>query len=124
MNTSRIIGALTVGLALIAPATAGGESGTEIEVLCTPGGVRFGVLGAKRSMPAPILFVFATSLEDSLGNNDYVQCGRILAKQGFLCVSLDVPCHGKDRFSTRRISSPGDRAGRTPRDSISRPTIS
>ncbi|MBI3462852.1 MAG: hypothetical protein HY000_07295 [Planctomycetes bacterium] len=57
MNTSKIIGALTVGLALLAPTTDAGENATEIQVLRTPGGVRFGVLGAKGPVPAPIVFV-------------------------------------------------------------------
>ncbi|MBM4069380.1 MAG: hypothetical protein FJ271_10595 [Planctomycetes bacterium] len=97
MKLLKIIGALTVGLAVSAPVSAGGQQGHESQVLQTPGGVRFGILGATGRVPAPILFVLSSTLEVSLGDKAYVECGTILAKHGFLCVSVDLPCHGKER---------------------------
>ncbi|MBI3461528.1 MAG: prolyl oligopeptidase family serine peptidase [Planctomycetes bacterium] len=72
------------------------EAGNQVKTLRTPSGVRFGILGEKGSSPLGTLFVFASRLEHSLGNDDYIRVGRILAKQGYLCVSLDLPCHGED----------------------------
>ncbi|HLJ11527.1 MAG TPA: alpha/beta fold hydrolase, partial [Planctomycetaceae bacterium] len=64
--------------------------------LKTPGGVRFGVKGAKPSAPAPTLFVFATDFNTTLQSDDYNKVGRLLAKEGVLCVALDLPCHGQN----------------------------
>ncbi len=75
-----------------------------VKFLQTPSGVRFGVLGEKAARPAPTLFVLAGSLEDALTSADYIKVGQLLAKDGCLCVSLDLPCHGKD-------VKPGEPAG-------------
>jgi dienelactone hydrolase len=63
----------------------------------TPSGIRFALLGAKGKSPAPTLFVFASAAEESLRSDDYNKVGRLLGRQGYLCVSLDVPCHGEDQ---------------------------
>ncbi|MBM4049511.1 MAG: hypothetical protein FJ279_30820, partial [Planctomycetes bacterium] len=47
-------------------------------------GVRFGVWGKNPRLPAPTLFVFAGTIEQSLGHAYYRQCGNDLAEQGFL----------------------------------------
>lgn len=67
-----------------------------VTILRTPKGVRFGVQGEKGKSPSPTLFVFASRIEDSLGNDTYNKVGRLVAKQGVISVSLDVPCHGED----------------------------
>jgi dienelactone hydrolase len=79
------------------PAAARAEEKPKLRVLQTPGGVRFGLLGEKGAVPAPTLVILAASIEVSLGNADYNRIGTILNKHGFLCVALDVPCHGEDR---------------------------
>jgi dienelactone hydrolase len=66
-------------------------------MLEAPGGVRFALLGGKPSAPAPTLFVLAGAAQGSLESDDYNKVGRLLAGHGFLCVSLDLPCHGADR---------------------------
>src|SRR5690606_27398840 len=66
------------------------------EVLTTPDGVRFGVWPERPQRPAPTLFVFASAIGDSLGSSYFRQAGQQLAERGWLCVSLDVPCHGED----------------------------
>lgn len=67
-----------------------------MQVLRTPDGVRFGLFGKKGSAPAPTLFVFALGLEDLQKQPGYSEVGRRLARNGFLYVALDPPCHGED----------------------------
>ncbi len=76
--------------------SAADEEHSAVAVLRTPKGIRFGVQGEKGKSPAATLFVFASRIEDSLGNDTYNKVGRLLAKQGVISVSLDVPCHGED----------------------------
>jgi dienelactone hydrolase len=67
------------------------------QILETPGGVRFGLLGQKkRAAPAPLLFVFASDIAATLDGGSFNKAGRLLVTQGYLCVSLDLPCHGAD----------------------------
>jgi dienelactone hydrolase len=66
--------------------------------------VRFGLLGDKCTAPAPTLFLFATSADQTLADPAFAKIGHLLARRGFLCVSLDVPCHGND-------VRPGEKAG-------------
>lgn len=79
-------------------ATSYGQAPAKIEFIKTEGGVRFGLLGAKPAQPAPTLIVLAGSPETTLGSDYFLQCGVMLSKQGYLCVSLDLPCHGQDQL--------------------------
>ena len=84
---------------MIAAAAALLQAGP-IQILKTPGGLRFGIVGAAVGKPAarhPTVFVYATSLEDSLGREPYNLTCNLLRQSGFLCVSLDLPAHGEDR---------------------------
>jgi len=65
------------------------------------------MIGEKGASPAPTLFVFASRLEDSLGNGDYNKAAGILTSHGYLAVSLDLPCHGEDV----KEGEPGGRSG-------------
>jgi dienelactone hydrolase len=67
-----------------------------MRILTTPGGVRFGLCGEKKAAPAPILFIFAQSLDVMQRDRHYTEPGRILAKHGFLWATLEPPCHGGD----------------------------
>jgi dienelactone hydrolase len=103
LDAFRTLVTVAVGILLSTPVAVYAQPSkpaNDIQVLHTPEGVRFGLLGAKPAKPVPILFVFATSLEVSLGSKSYAECGTILAKHGFLSVSLDLPCHGKERTAT------------------------
>lgn len=66
-----------------------------VQVLRTPAGVQFGLVGEKPARPAPTLFVFGLDFRSALAREANV-AGSILAGHGFLSVSLDVPCHGAD----------------------------
>jgi dienelactone hydrolase len=106
MNTFRRIkpwlGPATLLLVLVPGARGADAPG--VRILSTPSGVRFGLLGDKGAAPAPTLFVFANAIEETLGNDDYNKAGRLLADKGYLCVALDLPCHGKEE-------KPGEPAG-------------
>lgn len=81
--------------ALLIPGLARAQA-PKVTALKTPDGVAFALLGEKKDRPAPTLFVFATAAEQTLTSADYNRAGQLLAKDGCLCVSLDVPCHGAD----------------------------
>jgi dienelactone hydrolase len=68
-----------------------------MQILKTATGVRFGVLGVKPAKPAPAIFIFSSTIEESLGDVYFRQCGDILVTKGYLCVALDLPCHGLDK---------------------------
>ncbi|HJT79195.1 MAG TPA: prolyl oligopeptidase family serine peptidase, partial [Gemmataceae bacterium] len=97
-NVPRLI--LAAGaLVLILGAGTGARAGTKANVtlLHTPDGIEFGLLGDKPKAPAPTLFVFANDIRGTLADfTHYNKVGSLLARQGFLSVSLDLPCHGKD----------------------------
>lgn len=63
----------------------------------TPHGVRLGILDATADpkRPAPIVFNFATSLEESLDRGYNLTAGHLVA-QGWRAVSMDLPAHGRD----------------------------
>jgi dienelactone hydrolase len=66
------------------------------QILKSKSGVRYGIWPKKPETPAPTLFIFAGSIEDSLNTPYFRQCGNQLAKEGYLCVSVDLPCHGPE----------------------------
>lgn len=86
---------------LLLGTTAGGAEPKPpvVKVLKTPSGIRFGLSGEKGPKPAPTLFVLATSLEGALTSADFNKVGHLLARDGCLCVSLDLPGHGVDAKS-------------------------
>lgn len=69
-----------------------------MRLLKTADGTRFGLFGEKPAAPAATLFIFATGI-DEMGSDParyYTQTGRDLAKDGWLYVVVDPPCHGYD----------------------------
>lgn len=65
----------------------------KVNVMQTPSGIEFGMMGTKGSAPAPTLFVFATEYEPTLTSAGYNGIGAILRKHGWLSVSLSLPYH-------------------------------
>jgi pimeloyl-ACP methyl ester carboxylesterase len=85
----------------IVRAAAGSETPpakeADVQILTTKTGIRFGVWPGFPPQPAPTLFVLAGTIEGTLGHAYYRQSGNDLAPLGYLCVSVDLPCHGRDR---------------------------
>ena len=62
----------------------------------TPDGIEYGVWNSTpETKSAPTLFVLASTIETTLGQTYYRQCGNELAEHGWVCVTIDLPCHGK-----------------------------
>jgi dienelactone hydrolase len=76
-------------------AVAGAEP---VQVGATPSGVRYGLWPDRPpgQKPAPTLVVLASTIEETLGHPYYRQAGNDLAARGYLCVSVDLPCHGAE----------------------------
>ena len=70
------------------------EDNPSVDVRKTPGGVEYGVWGQTEKSPAPTLLILAGTIDGTLGGPTYRQCGNELAEHGFLCVAIDIPCHG------------------------------
>ena len=70
-----------------------------LRILETKTGVRFGLWGKPLSRPAPTLIILASTVEATLGDAYYRQSGTVLAEQGYLCVSIDLPAHGPQQQS-------------------------
>lgn len=60
----------------------------------TSSGIPFGIMG--RAEHAPVLFIFALSIQETLENEHYARVGKLLLEDGWNAVSLDAPCHGSD----------------------------
>lgn len=82
-------------LCLAAPVHA--QEKPPFQVLQTPSGVRFAVMGTKPATPGATHLVFASAMQETLRSDDFIKIGKLLAKHGYLSVSLDVPSHGEDK---------------------------
>ena len=60
----------------------------------TPEGIEFGLWNRIGNGPAPVLFVLAGTIESTLESPYFRQCGNELGGHGWVCVSIDLPCHG------------------------------
>ena len=88
--------------AFLACLVVGADSGladnaVKMRVMETTSGTRFGLFGNKPQSPAATFFVFATSVDEIAKTSIYTETGRLLARHGWLFVTLDPPCHGRDR---------------------------
>jgi dienelactone hydrolase len=93
---------------LLAAASILQAADPEVQFLKTAEGIPFAVLGEKPAAPAPTLFVLGGDARSSLLGEDVNQIGRLLMPHGYLCVSVDVPCHG---FDTREGEKPAGLEG-------------
>jgi alpha-beta hydrolase superfamily lysophospholipase len=64
--------------------------------LTTASGVAFRLLGERGPRPAPTLFMFGSSAQDSVELDSYNTLGHILAREGYISVGIDTPGHGED----------------------------
>lgn len=89
---------MTIGFVTVNLPTASAENPPprQVQSLKTPNGVAYGIWGEKPKAPAPTLIILAGTIEGTLGEDYYRRAGNILAEQGFLCVSIDLPCHGAE----------------------------
>lgn len=61
----------------------------------TPDGVEYGTFGDAPTKPAPALIVLSGNIEDSFAKPNFLKAGKYLAPRGWLCISIDLPNHGK-----------------------------
>jgi dienelactone hydrolase len=77
----------------------------------TADGVEFARLGAAPARPAPTLIILSGVAHDTLAKPSFLQAGRTLAPKGYLCVSIDLPCHGTQETKGKKgLSGWGVRA--------------
>lgn len=71
-------------------------SAPAVQHLTTPDGIEYGLWNATPETKAtPTLFVLASTIDATLGSAYFRQCGNQLAEHGWACVTIDLPCHGK-----------------------------
>ena len=75
-----------------------------VRILKSSSGIPFAILGDKPAAPAATLFVFGVDMKNTLLGVDINKLGMLLIPHGYLCVSLDIPCHGTD-------TRPGEKGG-------------
>lgn len=78
-----------------------------VQALETRTGVRFGIWGDLPAAPSPTLFILASTIDGTLGDAYFRQAGTALGDHGYLCVSVDLPRHGKQH----RDGEPGGLTG-------------
>lgn len=86
---------LWLGLAfvMLTPTLSAAEPAVELHK--TKAGTEFATWGSLPDQPQPTLFILAGTTESTLGSPYFRQCGNQLAEAGYLLVSVDIPCHGK-----------------------------
>jgi len=85
-----------VFVGFLSEARAGDAGKTrKVELHETGTGVEFGSWGHLPTAPSPTLIVLASTIEGTLGDAYFRQCGNELSARGYLLVSIDLPCHGK-----------------------------
>ena len=68
----------------------------KVETHQTATGETFGSWGPLPTKPTPTLFVLASTMSETLGDAYFRQCGNALSAEGYLLVSIDLPCHGRE----------------------------
>lgn len=101
LQMRRLFHVILINLLVVAAAShapgADASQALQVHTEKTSQGAAFSYLGNAPSKPAPTLIVLALDASRSLGDTLYLRCGNQLAARGFLCVSVDLPCHGADR---------------------------
>jgi len=84
-----------------------------VNLITTPGGILFGLVGDKGPTPAPTVFLFGMSAEQALDSGFFEGLLRPLMDQGCIFVSLDLPGHGMDQKEGDRPEVPGTAGARS-----------
>lgn len=93
-RTGLVLAVLSAVLLVASELSVAAETPSKLVRQSTPEGVEFGIWNRIGDRPAPVLFVLASTIESTLGEAYYRQCGNELAEHGWVCVSIDLPCHG------------------------------
>ena len=93
--------AITVLSLMLFSANAGADNTDDAIVIRhkTPDGIEFGTWGNPAAKPSPTLFMLASTIDATLGEPYFRQCGNELGELGYLVVSIDLPCHGDQLIS-------------------------
>ena len=83
------------------------ELAASMEWKVTKDGQRYAILPSRSKGPSPTLFILSGAAEQSLTDPYFLQCGKELRRKGFLCVSMDLPCHGKEVHAGEPEGLPG-----------------
>jgi len=97
LNPLRSVSAAALLAVSLSSVTQAAETNAPMQILRTPGNVRFGIIGGQTGIAAPTLLVVAMSIEDMQREPVFTEVSRLLAAQGFLSVVIEPPCHGEDR---------------------------
>jgi dienelactone hydrolase len=89
---------LAIGLVFSASVQAADKSPLPAapESLTTAEGVRFALWPKRPAKPAPLLFILSGDQSETLSSKYFRQAGQHLAEDGVVCVSVDLPSHGRD----------------------------
>ncbi|NQV28111.1 MAG: prolyl oligopeptidase family serine peptidase [Rhodopirellula sp.] len=93
-RTTRIVVGLLAVWLLCSSSLPAQESPEPFVRRTIPDGIEYGLWNRTDSAPAPVLFVLAGTIESTLGKPYFRQCGNELAEHGWVCVTIDLPCHG------------------------------
>ena len=104
-TVSRAIFTVLAFIITTCPLASAQTPGPAVQHLSTPDGIEYGLWNAMpETKAAPTLFVLASTIDTTLGSAYYRQCGNQLAEHGWICVTIDLPCHGAHAI-------PGEPAG-------------
>ncbi|WP_026876567.1 alpha/beta hydrolase family protein [Jiangella gansuensis] len=83
--------------------TPHGPTSYPIDYRTTPGGVPFGLWGTIPTSPAPTLIILSGTIDQAFSAS-FLEAGAILADPptNYLCVSIDLPCHGAHDYPDAR----------------------
>jgi dienelactone hydrolase len=75
-------------------AVAAAPKADDVKMTKTSDGVEFGVWGGTPDKPSPTLILLSGLIPDSFTKANFLRAGEILGPGGYLCVSIELPCHG------------------------------
>lgn len=94
-DLTKLFAICFVALAVVGDVTAGPKA-EDVAIKTTPDGVEYGVWGGSATAPAPILIILSGNIVDSFTKLSVLRAGEVLVPRGYLCVSIDLPNHGKN----------------------------